>query len=76
MIPLPDLEPDTVKTFQDAVTEMFPETTFRVVDRTILGPPYIIVWIPDGTIVPITLCVEAGQGITGVDKDGLRVVGL
>lgn len=76
MIPLPDLEPETVKTFEAAVTELFPDATFRHVDQTILGPPYTIVWIPDGTIVPITLCIEAGQGLQGVDKDDLRVVDL
>lgn len=76
MIQLPDLEPETVKTFEDAVTEMFPDATFRHVEQTIMGPPYLIIWIPDGAFVPITLCINAGQGLQGVDKDALRVVDL
>lgn len=76
MIPLPDLESETVKTFEAAVTEMFPDVTFRLVEQTIMGPPYLIIWIPDDPFFPITLCIEAGQGLKGVDKDGLRVVSL
>lgn len=77
MIPLPDLEPATVKRFEDAVREMFPDATFRHVEQTIMGPPYLIIWIPDETsVVPFTLCIDAGQGLQGVDKNNLRVVGL
>jgi hypothetical protein len=77
MIPLPDLEPETVKTFEAAVTELFPDATFRHVEQTIMGPPYLIIWIPDETsVVPITLCIDAGQGLQGVDKNNLRVVDL
>lgn len=76
MILLPDLESETVKTFEAAVTELFPDATVSLREQTIMGPPYVIIYIPDHPFVDMIFHVHVGQGLQGVDKDALRVVDL
>ena len=76
MIPLPDLESSTIKTFEAAVTDLIPDATVSLRDKPLMGAPYLIIYIPDRPFVDMIFHVHVGQGLQGVDKDSLRVVSL